>query len=191
MTYTAFVSAVLALLLAPGPTNTLIGIAAARGGIGAILRLLPAELLGYLAAILPLSWLGAEFLARHPDASIGLKVVAAGWVMFLAIRLWKTPDDRRNDAEIDRRRIFMTTLLNPKALIFGLVLLPVPSANDFVRKLALFCLLVAAVAIVWGAMGQLTQTGTGSERRLILVQRAASVWLAFISISLITSVFGV
>lgn len=121
MTYFAYLSAVLALLLAPGPTNTLMGIAGARGGLGASVRLLPAELAGYLTTILPLTWLGAELLARFPSASVTLKVVAA-------------------------------------------------------------------VAMLWGGFGRLTQAGDSSGRRLLLVQRAASVWLAIVSVTLMTGV---
>ncbi len=190
MTYAAFVSAVLALLLAPGPTNTLIGIAGARGGLRAVIRLLPAELSGYLTTILPLAWLGAEVLARYPAAAAGLKIAAAGWVMFLAVRLWRKHGDRDGDGAITRRRIYVTTALNPKALIFGLVLLPAPEDVQFLPKLLLFCLMVAGIALAWGAMGRLTQKGATGTARLLVVQRIASVWLAVVSVTLISSLLG-
>jgi hypothetical protein len=79
MSELAFLSAVLALLLAPGPTNTLMALAGAQAGFG----LLPVELLGYLTTILPLTWLGAPLLARWPVLATGLKVLAAAWVLWL------------------------------------------------------------------------------------------------------------
>lgn len=188
MTYFAFLSAVLALLLAPGPTNTLMGIAGARGGLGASARLLPAELAGYLTAILPLTWLGAELLARFPSASVALKVVAAVWVMFLAVRLWCMPGDAQNGSGVTAGRVYLTTVLNPKALIFGLVLLPSPADSQFLPRLFAFCIMVMVVAMLWGGFGRLTQAGDGGNRRLLLVQRAASIWLAVVSVTLITGV---
>lgn len=188
MTYFAFLSAVLALLLAPGPTNTLMGIAGARGGLGATARLLPAELGGYLTTILPLAWLGAELLARVPSASVALKVAAAAWVMFLAVKLWRMPGDAGEGNGVTARRVYLTTMLNPKALIFGLVLLPAPVHSQFLPRLAMFCVMVMGVAMLWGGFGQLTQAGEGGGRRLLLVQRLASVWLAVVSVTLITGV---
>jgi threonine/homoserine/homoserine lactone efflux protein len=188
MTYFAFLSAGLALLLAPGPTNTLIGIAGARGGLGASARLLPAELAGYLTTILPLTWLGAELLARFPSASVALKVIAAIWVMALAVRLWRMPGDAQNGSGVSAGRVYLTTVLNPKALIFGLVLLPAPADSQFLPRLAMFCVMVLGVAMLWGGFGRLTQAGDGGGRRLLLVQRAASIWLAVVSVTLMTGV---
>ncbi len=188
MTYFAFLSAVLALLLAPGPTNTLMGIAGARGGLGASAKLLPAELAGYLTTILPLTWLGAELLARFPSASVSLKVVAAIWVMALAVRLWRMPADPQNGSGVTSGRVYLTTVLNPKALIFGLVLLPAPADSQFLPRLAAFCVMVLGVAMLWGGFGRLTQAGDGGNRRLLLIQRAASIWLAVVSVTLITGV---
>lgn len=188
MTYFAYLSAVLALLLAPGPTNTLMGIAGARGGLRATARLLPAELAGYLTTILPLAWLGAELLARFPSASVALKVAAAVWVMFLAVKLWRMPADAGEGSGVTTRRVYLTTMLNPKALIFGLVLLPVPADSQFLPRLAMFCVMVMAVAMLWGGFGRLTQAGDSGSRRLLLVQRLASIWLAIVSVTLITGV---
>lgn len=188
MTYPAFISASLALLLAPGPTNTLIGIAGARGGLGSASRLLPAELAGYLTTILPLTWLGAEFLSRHPAAAIGLKAFAAAWVMLLAVKLWRMNGEPGTGSAVTGRRVYLTTVLNPKALIFGLVLLLPPAAGDFLAKLGLFCLMVAAVALLWSAFGRLTQAGETGDRRLLVVQRVASIWLAVVSVTLIAGV---
>ncbi|TNM66170.1 LysE family translocator [Aliirhizobium smilacinae] len=188
MTFLAFSSAVLALLLAPGPTNTLMGIAGARGRIGAVIRLLPAELGGYLTTILPLTWLGAELLARFPSASTGLKLVAAAWVMFLAVKLWRMPGGAAGGSGVTAGRVYLTTVLNPKALIFGLVLLPAPADSQFLPKFAMFCVMVMAVALLWGGFGQMTQTGESGNRRLLVVQRIASVWLAVVSVTLITGV---
>lgn len=188
MTYPAFIFAVLALLLAPGPTNTLILLAGVRGGLGAVVQLLPAELLGYLTAVLPLTWAGAEMLGRVPIAAVALKLVAAAWVMLLGIRLWGMPATADVDTGITPRRVYITTVLNPKALILGLVLLPAPVDGDFVPKFGVFCATVASVALIWGSVGALLPTADGDRSRLRLVQRIASAWLAVVSLTLIAGV---
>lgn len=191
MGLTAFISAVLALLLAPGPTNTLMGLAGAQRGVVRVLRLLPAELAGYLTMILPLTWLGSHALASAPLLATGLKLGAALWVMFLALRLWQSQPDDGEGGGISTRRIYITTMLNPKALIFGLVLLPSPSEAGFAPRLGLFCLMVIAAAVIWGSAGAVTQAGRQGRSRMQMVQRLASVWLAFVSITLVAGVVRV
>jgi threonine/homoserine/homoserine lactone efflux protein len=188
MSFTAFVSAVLVMLVAPGPTNTLMGVAGAQRGLARVVRLLPAELLGYLTTILPLVCLGAQLLAQAPVAAAVLKAGAAAWVMVLAVRLWglRGGGDARSD--VTARNVYLTTMLNPKALIFGLVLMPAPGDATFLPKLGLFCVMVTGVALAWGTAGTLTQAGTGGSHRLRMVQRIASVWLALVSITLMAGV---
>lgn len=190
MTSTAFISAVLALLLAPGPTNTLMGVAGAQRGLSGVVRLLPAELLGYLTTIMPLIYLGTELLAHWPVAAVVLKLAAAAWVMLLAVRLWGLRGNADGHNLVTARRVYVTTMLNPKALIFGLVLLPAAGDPQLAPRLGLFCLMVIAVALVWGTAGMLTQVSGGDGRRLLAVQRIASVWLAIVSVTLIAGVIG-
>ena len=185
MPLTSFIAAVLALLLAPGPTNTLMGIAGAQGGLRRVARLLPAELLGYLTAILPLAYLGRQALAQWPMIAVAVKVAAAAWVMTLAIKLWRARGSGGPAHQITAGRVYLTTLLNPKALVFGLVLLPAPWQADFPLHLGLFCVAVTGVALVWGTAGRLTQLRAGGEERLQLVQRIASAWLVCVAISLV------
>ncbi len=180
MTLAGFVLAVLALLLAPGPTNTLMGVAGARHGPGRVLRLLPAELAGYLTVILPLAFLGAPLLAAAPVLASLLKLASALWVAVLALRLWRVRAGAAAAAVVTARRIYATTLLNPKALVFGLVLLPGPQDAAFPARLALFGLMVGAAALVWGGAGVLT-----GGRRLETVQRLAAIWLGMVAASLL------
>jgi threonine/homoserine/homoserine lactone efflux protein len=187
MTLATFAAAVLGLLLAPGPSNTLMGLAGAQGGVLRVLRLLPAELAGYLAAILPLVLVGRQVLDPWPGLAAAVKVLAAAWVMALAVKLWRARGQGVGLHAIDARTVFVTTLLNPKALIFGLVLLPLAADPAFAGRLALFCVMVAAVALAWGAAGRLTQAGRGGASRLRLVQRVAAVWLASVSIGMALS----
>ncbi|UXU74009.1 MULTISPECIES: hypothetical protein [unclassified Paracoccus (in: a-proteobacteria)] len=187
MTTAEFLLAVLALLLAPGPTNTLMALAGLQGGWQRPLRLIPAELAGYLAAILPLTWLGAPLLAHFPGAAVVLKLAAAAWVGWLALRLWRISPRAGHGGRIGARRILVTTLLNPKALVLGLVILPPMGDPAFLPRLAWFCLLVAMVAALWGVAGSLGRCGRGDG---LIVQRAAACWLAVVAATLLGGAIG-
>lgn len=188
MSAETFLLAVLALLLAPGPTNTLMGLAGARQGAAGVLRLIPAEIAGYLTTILPLTWIGAETVARWPTAGAALTLIAALWVLGLALRLWRSSGTETEAGAITARRIYLTTALNPKALVFGLVLLPPLGEAAFLPRLGLFVAAVAGVALLWGVAGAATQTGAKGPGRLRLLQRIAASWLLLVALSLAAKV---
>jgi threonine/homoserine/homoserine lactone efflux protein len=54
--------AILALLLTPGPTNSLMLLAGAERGLLRASRLIPAELMGYLTTVVPLALVGQSVL---------------------------------------------------------------------------------------------------------------------------------
>lgn len=190
MSIAAFAYAVLALLAAPGPTNTLIGVAGAQGGMRRVFSILPYELAGYLAVVVPLAAIGQSVLADWPSISILVKLSAAAWVMVLAIRLWGAGADDEIGT-VTPARVFVTTMLNPKALVFALVLLPPLGDADFLHRLALFCAMVLAVAVLWGLVGSVTRARQDGGGRLRIVQRMASVWLAFVSVLLVAGILAV
>lgn len=188
MTLEAFLFGIAALLLAPGPTNTLMGLQGARRGLGGVLRLVPAEIAGYLTAVLPLVWLGQDALAAWPAAASALKIAAAGWVLLLAWRLWGV-DAAGQDGAITTGRVYLTTMLNPKALVFGLVFLPRFGDPAVALRLAAFVGLVTMAALVWGASGTFLRAAVGTAR-MQMVQRAASVWLAVVAVTLVAGVIS-
>lgn len=176
--------AVLLLLLTPGPTNTLMLVAGAERGLGRAVRLIPAELLGYFLTVLPLTLVGAGLLAEHPSLRAGVTLAAGLWVAVLAVRLWRVPASAgATTASVGARAVFVTTALNPKALIFGLVLLPSP--DRLVANLGLFAALVVLVALIWAGLGAVLRVSKSRQPRgLMLLRRLASVWLAAVSIML-------
>ena len=188
MSFTELSLAVLLLLLTPGPSNSLMLVAGAERGWARAMRRGPAELAGYLLSVVPLAFAGAAVLEGQ-DMLRSLVTVAAGtWVAVLAARLWRLPDTGAAGPAVDARALFVTTALNPKALIFGLVLIPSPDRTAM--NLVLFAGLVVLVAAIWAAFGAALRQGPGQPRALFVLRRLASVWLAAISVVLIAQGVG-
>ena len=182
--------ALLALLLTPGPTNTMIFLSGTDRGFAPTLRLLPAEWAAYLLVAVPLSHLGAQLYTSVEWARPVIAAAASAWVLYLALRLWGHAADNDLGPEVTPARIFVTTLLNPKAGFAGLVLLP--AAEGMMLRVVVFSGLIAFAAAVWALAGAaLPRRGEMAADWLFpLIRRLAAVWLAIISFTLVSSVFA-
>lgn len=150
-----FVLAVLTLLATPGPTNTLLAASGASLGIRRSLALVPAEICGYLVSISLLMSVAAPLIAASALAGTLLKIAASLWLLCCATRLWREGGAALHTAVIiiSPQRVFMTTLVNPKSLIFALVIIPPGPAAQVAPWLAAFAALVVMVALAWIAVG--------------------------------------
>ena len=74
----------------------------------------------------------------------------------------------------------VTTLLNPKALVFGLVLVPAPAWGALLLHLLAFAVLVVVVASAWAALGALLR-GRGAALPGLL-RRLAALFLALLAL---------
>ena len=130
----AFVVAVVTLLAVPGPTNTLLAASGAAVGFQRSLRLIIGETTGYLVAIVILMQILAPFVAGAPAGPIVAKAFASVVLILLAIRLWRRADAEMTVASgpISIGQVFVTTLFNPKALIFAFVIFPRSHLQDLV-----------------------------------------------------------
>ena len=172
------------LLLTPGPTNTLMALAGAERGPGHAAGLIPLELAAYLCVAVPLALAGAGLLTAVPGLLAAVTAVAAAWVLWLAIRMWRCPVAQQDGpATVTPFRVFLTTLLNPKALIIGLVLLPGPSLP---LRTAVFAALVCGAALTWIGLGAaLARRGASPVTGVSpLWRRSAAVWLGLLSAAL-------
>lgn len=186
-----FVFAILALLLTPGPTNTLLTVGAAARGLRASLPLLFGELAGYLIVVVPLATIAATLLDGRPALAIALRLAAAGWVLFLAFRLWRlasTKENRDAGSPVTMGQVFLTTVLNPKAPIIGLVIMPHGPLMEIAPALGLFSLLVAGAGTSFLVLGSLVGRAPLLSPRL--VYRAAAVFLVIFSLGLAGSASG-
>jgi threonine/homoserine/homoserine lactone efflux protein len=127
-------------------------------------------------------------LEAWPGLHATVTLAAAFWVAVLALRLWRLPDVETTGA-VGARALFVTTALNPKALLFGLVLLPSP--DRLFGNLVLFAGLVVAVALAWAGSGSLIRAAsTDQPPVLFLLRRLASVALAAMSLLLLLRGIG-
>jgi len=169
-----FFFAALALLAAPGPTNTLLATSGAVAGLRASVPAAGAALAAYLAAIAAYRLLLAPVFAADPLAGAALKVAVALYVTWLAIRLWQS-STRVGEGKVGVRAVFIATLLNPKALIAALTILPAdhPAMAWYVVA---FAAIVAAAGSGWVLLGRVIARSAG-EGRVKYVPRVASVFL--------------
>jgi threonine/homoserine/homoserine lactone efflux protein len=175
--------AVLALLVSPGPTNALLALAGAQSGLRVALRLIPIVMLCYLVVIAPLLLWGGPVLEKLPLLRPILTGAAALWLARLAFGLWHLPQAKNaTTSTVSPQQIAITTLLNPKSLIFGLVLLP--SHQPIWLSLIAFLCLLPMVSALWVGLG------ARIFARTPWLNKGSALWLAALSLMLAAKAFA-
>lgn len=173
-----FAIALTALLLTPGPTNTLLALAGAERGWTGALRLVPVEAAAYGLVTLPLSLAGHTLLSEDGPFRMALTLIAAVWVAFLALRLWQVPaGEAMGPRSRGALKLFTTTLCNPKGFIVGLVLLP--SQPSVPVAAAAFAGILCAVSVIWTGLGSVM---AGGVSLMPIVRRACAGWLGILAV---------
>jgi threonine/homoserine/homoserine lactone efflux protein len=156
-----FALAVLTILGTPGPTNTLLATSGATVGIRRSLALIPAETAGYLISILTLGLVLGPIVAANPMVALVLRSAVGLYLLWLAVRLWRKGGlIVGTDRVVTPPPIFVTTLLNPKAIVFALGVVPFGAAAVW-PYLAGFVAMLTAVALGWIALGAALGGGGG------------------------------
>nr|WP_284739370.1 hypothetical protein [Rhizobium sp. CG5] len=170
-------------MLTPGPTNTLLAIAGGARGFKASSPLIAAEIGGYLMTITPVALFAATLLSDQPLVGSALKLGSAAWVLFLAVQLWGLPADgllaQGSAGFVTFRRVFVTTVLNPKALIIGLVFMPHGAPQIVLPYLALFSAIVVLVASFWLTAGATLLRAARHSHPTLVYRCAATILLGF------------
>jgi threonine/homoserine/homoserine lactone efflux protein len=180
-----FCAAVLALLLVPGPTNTLLATAGATVGPSRALYLLIWEIAGYDTAIAILRFVVVPLLGRLPAEAQLLRGAAAAYLLGLAVVMWRAPL-RIAAKPVRARHVFVTTLLNPKAMVIGLVLFPA-TLQAFPARLAMLTAMLPVMGTLWICAGGVI--GRFAPGRL--VPKSASIALGVFAALLIASLVRV
>ncbi|WP_046638143.1 LysE family translocator [Neorhizobium galegae] len=184
MTLPEFTLAILLLLCTPGPTNTLMVLGGyARGWLRG-LPLIAGELGGYLLVIVPVATPAAPFFDAYPQALVWAKLAAGVWVLYLGYCLWMSEKQAKEAVEISIRQVFVTTVLNPKALMIALVIMPRGGLPELAPWLALFAGLVICAANGWIAFGCLMRRTERFEVKPIVVCRCAAACLVLFAMIL-------
>ncbi len=183
MTLAELTLALIVLLAAPGPTNAVLAVTGAERGFRAALSFVPLVLCAYLAVVVPLALWGGPLIDGLPVVRSLITACAAAWVAWLALRLWQHPAILDPASRVGAVQVGVTTLLNPKALIFGLVLLP--EAASPVAGTLLFAGLVPAVSLLWIGLGAGALSRAGRW-----MSRGAALWMAGLSLLLVAKVLA-
>jgi hypothetical protein len=118
-------------------------------------------------------------MAQSPGMMLTLKLVASLWLALCALRLWREAGSafKTDKAPISVGRVFVTTLANPKALIFAFGILPQGPLTELAPWFLGFCGLISVVALGWIGMGVLVARSAGPLASPQRVWRAAAVVL--------------
>ncbi len=116
-----FAFEVLGVLAIPGPTNSLLFVSGVSRGFRASLPLILAEVGAYIISISLLMLVLEPVTRTHSTVSQLIRVVCSLYLAQPAIWLWRSGGHEIPKAHpITVRRVFLTTLMNPKNLIFAL-----------------------------------------------------------------------
>lgn len=184
-----YMLAVLTLLGTPGPTNTLLATSGAAEGVRKSLRLLIGEVSGYLVAIAAIRIALGPIFAAYPPLGGALKIAIAIYLAWTAVKLWRRGARLAESASaVTVANVFLTTLLNPKALVFALSVIPAEH-QLLIWYLAAFGLAVVAVGFCWVLLGRAIGAAAG-ERHAGLAPRVASIALVGFAGVILASAFG-
>ena len=173
-----FILAVLALLATPGPTNTLMAAAGAQRGVGRSLPLLAGELGGYAIAITVWIELVGAAAAAQPLVPVIAKLVAVAFLVWSAWKLWANAGHADlNQRGITLGRVFITTLVNPKALVFAFAIFPHVGFMARLPYAGIFALLVIATAIGWITLGTVAARSSAGLLTSSRIERITAVAL--------------
>jgi len=161
-----FVLAVLLLLATPGPTNTVMATAGAvnRGERPWLFML--AELGGYFAIVVLARIALLPLIDAYPWTGTALKSLVAAYLIYAAIRLWRTRISTEVRGRVSPQLVALTTFLNPKGLIFAITI--IPRAHPMLPAFfAGFAVLVLLVSLGWFMAGRTLGVFAGSRAGLL------------------------
>lgn len=184
-----FISLIITILLTPGPTNTLLASSGIESGVKKSLKLIPAEAIGYLLAISAWGILIESIADSFPFIPPILKLLSASYIVFLAIKLWKTScmDTDMHQPLITPKALFYATLLNPKALLFASAIFPASSWNSltsYAMHMGTFLGLILPIAVFWIFLGSILISNRIAWLNQKNLKRTASLILISFSIPL-------
>jgi threonine/homoserine/homoserine lactone efflux protein len=184
-----FIGLVLTILVTPGPTNTLLAASGIQVGVRHSLKLIPSEVLGYFIAISSWGLLIESVSATLPWLPSVLKLISASYILFLAVKLWKTSNQQLdvNQPAIRVKALFFATLLNPKGLLFASAVFPQAAWtqwSSYAAHMGSFLAVITPIAFLWIVFGAALISNKITWLNQRNMQRTASIVLLSFSIPL-------
>lgn len=198
--YTSFIIAVLVFLAIPGPG--LLGILAATGkggsraGLAATIGVVVGDWVHMLLAGLGV----AALLQANPVAFKAIQYLGAAYLIYIGARLLFANTTKSEGVVVSMngqhfRRVFLITLMNPKAIVFYMAFFPLfidPAHHQGASTLLVMALTVSVLTILFCgsfvlAMQQISSRLKTSGYLSNVVQRAAGVFLIGFGIKLTTN----
>jgi len=183
---------VLGVLAIPGPTNSLLFVSGVSRGLQASLSLILAEVMAYMISISTLILVLEPASRVHSTMSQLLRVLCSLYLAQMAVWLWRSGERKVQDPHpITFRRVFLTTLMNPKNLVFAFGIFPLPSqgVHVLVPYLAGFSAICAAVACGWIAAGAILHTTGAPQRHVNWFYRGEAFLLGAFAIVIFVSAY--
>lgn len=176
----ATVSALLLLLLAPGPTNTLLFRAGVLFGYRASWRLALVECLAYLLQV-SVWGVALLYLATYSPWALKLtQLVAACYLLYVSFKLWQR---KSGDSDPGRDRFsglyfFWLTVMNPKGLLIVSFIAPAnafASLQGYAGFMLTLALVVIPVGTAWIVLGSRFEGIQKAWLTPLKINRATSV----------------
>jgi threonine/homoserine/homoserine lactone efflux protein len=187
----AFFLACAAVLFVPGPTNTLLATSGAAGGFRRSILLPIAELSGYTIAIWTLALLVGPLVNGSPVLSVVLRLACGAYLVWSAIHLWREGASALTSTEpVSLGRVFVTTLLNPKAILFALVIIPYLGERKFAAAapyLIGHALMTMTASVCWISFGALVGAGAKAHVGAGVIRRTGASVLGLFGVLLASS----
>lgn len=183
MTATAFVSLVLfsvAMSITPGPNNLLLTMSGLTYGFRQTLPAIMGSLVG-MAMLFLISGAGVgALILGDPRLQIGLRILAALYLVWLAWRLWQSGELAEAETRPPLRlwHVAGFQFVNPKAwmMTVSAVSIYVAAAEDYGARLLLvaatFLIISAPCVAIWVAFGAAMKSALKNPYRLKLFNRA-------------------
>ena len=119
---------------------------------------------------------------------MAVTLAAALWVAWMAVTLWRRPAaGEATTAGLSGKKLFVTTLLNPKAFIIGLVLIPAQASQG--AALAMFFIVLVIAAAAWALLGSALY-GDRAATGLSVLRRVCAAWLGLLAVMLGSSLLA-
>jgi threonine/homoserine/homoserine lactone efflux protein len=161
----SFILSAFALLATPGPTNTLLATSGAASGFRKSIVLVPGEIFGYLTAVAFLIAVVGPVVTVVPSLGFALRIATSLYLLHAARKLWgHSKEILLAQSAVRLHQVFVTTLLNPKAVLFAFTIIPFDATGNIwgaIPWLAALSLLIAIVGSCWIVLGATVQRGMG------------------------------